>query len=67
MPREWVDLARACRPSSYVGFHRARGLPIFVERLGCIDVALLERAGLPEETVLRYHLREMEFMTQVCY
>lgn len=35
-----------------------------MERLGLLDTTRLEAEGLGEDTVLRYHTREMEFMAQ---
>jgi hypothetical protein len=39
--------------------------PIFVERLGKLDGVRIEKEGIPDETILNYHLREMEYMAQV--
>jgi hypothetical protein len=39
--------------------------PIFVERLGHLDGKRMEREGASDDIILAYHLREMEFMSQV--
>lgn len=39
--------------------------PIFVERLGKLDGHRIEKEGVADETILAYHLREMEYMAQV--
>lgn len=39
--------------------------PIFLERLGKLDGVRIEKEGIPDETILNYHLREMEYMAQV--
>jgi hypothetical protein len=40
--------------------------PIFLERLGKLDGVRIEREGVADDTILAYHLREMEYMSQVC-
>jgi hypothetical protein len=59
-----VQLIRECRPSSYIGFD-PEGHPVFVERLGKLDGARIEREQITDEQILKYHLREMEFMGEV--
>jgi hypothetical protein len=39
--------------------------PIFLERLGHLDGKRMEREGASDDIILAYHLREMEFMSQV--
>jgi hypothetical protein len=39
--------------------------PIFLERLGQLDGKRMEREGANDDIILAYHLREMEFMSQV--
>jgi hypothetical protein len=39
--------------------------PIFLERLGHLDGKRMEREGASDDVILAYHLREMEFMSQV--
>lgn len=39
--------------------------PVFFERLGKIDGKRMEKEGASNELALSYHLREMEFMSQV--
>lgn len=39
--------------------------PIFLERLGKLDGNRIEKEGIADETILAYHLREMEYMAQV--
>ena len=59
-----MQLIRECRPSSYIGFD-AEGHPIFVERLGKLDGPRIEKEQISDESILKYHLREMEFMGEV--
>jgi hypothetical protein len=39
--------------------------PIFLERLGQLDGRRMQREGASDDVILAYHLREMEFMSQV--
>ncbi|KAF6256307.1 CRAL-TRIO domain-containing protein [Scenedesmus sp. NREL 46B-D3] len=60
----FTSVVRQCRPSSYIG-HDQEHHPIFIERLGQLDGKRMEREGATDDVILAYHLREMEFMSQV--
>lgn len=61
-----MQLVRECRPSSYIGFD-SQHHPIFLERLGKLDGVRIERESVADDTLLAYHLREMEYMAQVVF
>ncbi|WIA15339.1 hypothetical protein OEZ85_002004 [Tetradesmus obliquus] len=64
MDPHFTSVVRQCRPSSYIGYDKEHH-PIFLERLGQLDGRRMEREGATDDVILAYHLREMEFMSQV--
>lgn len=56
---EILSTIRKNKPASYIGFDRQHR-PLYVDRVGMLNEPAIRAAGIEMDTLVKYHIQEME-------